>query len=364
MQTIYKASRYVLPVLFLGYGVYGNIELFRTGQTQVDTSADLLSGKVTIQIDHLYKSDLPHREGAVGLVGAVRYALMGEGRKGVLTGEDGWLFTAEEARVMEDTLTAEVARIVVIRDQLAAAGVTLVMVPVPAKSDIHAETADFPGVSAEMAARYDAFQIELAKAGIVSVETRAPLLNAKSEGPAFFATDTHWTIAGADAVAKAVADTLTAKGLSAEPAVFTVQPETAQDFTGDLVSFVTSDELAPVVGLAPETVTPFVAIAETTEISAGDLFGGAISGGIALVGTSYSANPRWSFAEALKVAIGADVVNFAAEGQGPARPMLAWLKSADFRNAPPSVILWEFPVRYLADPSIWDESLKGDKDAT
>ena len=364
MQTLYKSSRYVLPVLFLSYGVYANYDLFTSGTAKLDTSADLLSGKVTIQIDHLYKSDLPHREGAVGLVGAARYALMGEGRKGVLTGDGGWLFTAEEARVMEDPLASEVARIVAIRDQLEAQGITLVMIPVPAKADVYAETADFPDVSAEMAARYDAFRTELTAAKVLSVDTRPALIAAKAQAAMFFATDTHWTVAGASEVARAVGATLVDAGLSEAGTSFTPTSEATESFTGDLVSFVTSDSLAPVVGLAPESVTPFVALSDAAAVTADDLFGGASAGGVALVGTSYSANPRWSFGESLKVALGTDVVNFAAEGQGPARPMLAYLKSADLRDAPPSVILWEFPVRYLADPTIWDESLKGDKDAT
>ena len=225
MQAIYKASRYVLPVLFLGYGVYANYDLFMSGTAKLDTSADLLSGKITAQIDHLYKADLPHREGAVGLVGAARYALMGEGRKGVLTGDGGWLFTAEEARVMEDPLASEVARIVAVRDQLEAQGITLVMVPVPAKADVYAETADFPDVSAEMSARYDGFRSELAAANVISVDTRPSLMAAKADGAMFFPTDTHWTVAGAGEVARAVAATLTDAGLNAGGASFTASAE-------------------------------------------------------------------------------------------------------------------------------------------
>ena len=67
----------------------------------------------------------------------------------------------------------------------------------------------------------------------------------------------------------------------------------------------------------------------------------------------YSANPTFSFAEALKLALGRDVLNLAVEGQGPARPMLDYLASDDFRTAPPKVVIWEFPVRYLTDPALW-----------
>ena len=142
-----------------------------------------------------------------------------------------------------------------------------------------------------------------------------------------------------------------ASGLVAKgDTVFEVQEGTAKTFTGDLVSYVTTDDIAPSIGLAREEVTPIVAVATA---AGGDLFG---TGGadVVLVGTSYSANADWSFAEVLKTALGRDVLNYAEQGQGPARPMLAYMASADLKDAPPQVVIWEFPVRYLADPKIWD----------
>lgn len=359
MQMIYKSTRYVLPVLFLGYGAYANVNLLASGAATLAGKTDILRGEVTAQIDHLYKSDLPHRNGSVGLVGAARYLLTGEGRTGVLTGRDGWLFTSEEARAMGDDMTGEVARIVAVRDQLKAAGVELVIVPVPAKADIEADKANRPDLTAEMVDRYVTFRADLADVGIRSVDSRTPLAELNDREQAFFATDTHWTVDGARVVADAVGHDLIAAGLVANDATFKIQLENNLNFTGDLVSFVTSDTWAPAIGLAPESVTPFLSVAEASaELGTIDLFGGADSGGVVLVGTSYSANARWSFAESLKVALGSDVINFAKEGQGPARPMFAYLKSADFRDAPPAVVIWEFPVRYLADPTIWDEQTK------
>ena len=360
MQMIYKASRYALPVLFLAYAGYANVELFTSGKAKLKSTENFMTGGVTAQLDQLYKTDLPHREAAVGLMGAARYALTGDGRDGVLTGADGWLFTSEEAKSMTESMEAEVARIAAVRDQLAAQGTDLIIVPVPAKADIHADEADRPELTAEMILRYKTFRDALGAAGIASVETRQPMLDVKAETRAFFATDTHWTVAGAEAVAKAAASAVRDTGLVEGGEIYTVRMEPEATFTGDLVSFVTSDTLAPRLGLAPESVVPFVSEAEAgADLSADDLFGGPSAGGIVLVGTSYSANTRWSFAEALKMAIGADVVNVAKEGQGPARPMLSYLKSAEFTDAPPALVIWEFPVRYLADPTIWDEAPNG-----
>ena len=68
---------------------------------------------------------------------------------------------------------------------------------------------------------------------------------------------------------------------------------------------------------------------------------------MALVGTSYSADERWNFAGALRQALGSDLVNFAEDGRGPLLPMLKFLQSDDFKNAPPRLVIWEFPERYL-----------------
>ena len=54
------------------------------------------------------------------MLGALRYMALGEGRKGVLAGSDGWLFTTEEVRPLTDDLDRSLARIDRVRDRLAA----------------------------------------------------------------------------------------------------------------------------------------------------------------------------------------------------------------------------------------------------
>ncbi|MNY45936.1 Alginate biosynthesis protein AlgX precursor [compost metagenome] len=68
---------------------------------------------------------------------------------------------------------------------------------------------------------------------------------------------------------------------------------------------------------------------------------------VALVGTSYSANPNWNFVGALQQALQSDVANYAEDGHGPVLPMLKYLQSDAFKNSPPQVLIWEFPERYL-----------------
>ena len=168
----------------------------------------------------------------------------------------------------------------------------------------------------------------------------------------FLATDTHWTVEGARAVAAAVAADTQVAALAPSETAYVAEPEAAKTFAGDLVSYVTSDALAPHVGLAPETVTPYRAVAAVEGDGAAavlDLFGDTGGDAADLVGTSYSANPDWSFAEALKIEMARDVINHATEGQGPFAPMAAYLDRLD-PAAPPALVLWEIPVRYLTDP--------------
>ncbi|HRC26994.1 MAG TPA: hypothetical protein PKX87_06150 [Alphaproteobacteria bacterium] len=76
---------------------------------------------------------------------------------------------------------------------------------------------------------------------------------------------------------------------------------------------------------------------------------------VALVGTSYSANPSWNFAGFLKEALKADLLNAADEGRGPFVTMDAYLKSKPFLETPPKVLIWEIPERYLAMPGKTEE---------
>jgi alginate O-acetyltransferase complex protein AlgJ len=357
MQFIQRHLRYVLPVAFFSYTAVVNLGFAEfPGRADLTLDRTALTGALTAKLDSVYRHSMPHRDPAIGAIGALRYLALGEGRKGVVTGADGWLFTDEELRPMDQPMAAPLARIADVRDALGAVGATLVVVPVPGKLDVQRDQTS-PDAAAGIAALYDEFRAGLAGQGIAALDTRAALRADAATGLAFFRTDTHWTPQGAAAAAKALA----ASGLIAPgDAAFTVEAAAEATFTGDLVAYVTSDTLAPILGFAPEAAVPYTAIPAASDASA-DIFAGAQSGGTILIGTSYSANPNWSFAEALKLSLGQDVLNLAVQGQGPARPMLDYLASPAFAEAPPKLVIWEFPVRYLSDPTIWDPASKAVK---
>lgn len=351
MTILLQTARLALPIVFFGYGVVANVLIATGPHPQVDLpDSGLLSGGLTRNLDDLYKTDLPHMDLSVGLIGAARYVLLGESRQGGIVGDDGWLFSAEEARPLPDkaALTAMVATIDDIRAQLAAQGVDLVVVPLPAKIDIyrdHAPTGDF---GTGLATLYAAFSTQLAGAAVAVVDARSALLD--QADPVFFATDTHWTPQGARLVAAAVAGSgLVATG----PMRFDQGPATTKDLTGDLVSFVTTPAMALRVGLPAETITTATQTSIDTPGDTGTDIFGAEATDIILVGTSYSANADWGFADALMQSLGRDVVSVAEQGLGPLAPMQSYLASADYRDAQPAVVIWEIPIRYLTDAALW-----------
>ena len=71
---------------------------------------------------------------------------------------------------------------------------------------------------------------------------------------------------------------------------------------------------------------------------------------MALVGTSYSANPLWNFDGFLKEELEADVLNVADERMGPFETMQKYLKDEALETNPPKLIIWEVPERYLPIP--------------
>lgn len=356
-RMLNAAPAFALPVLFLGYAVVANYEFVSglgrdLGEMPKSASA-YLNGEAAVQIDRYYKKIMPHRLPSIDAMGAARYLVFREGRPGVVVGNDGWLFSREEfeAPLKRSADLSEAATgVAEIRDALAAKGVELVLVPLPAKADIYREHLDQAAIPDDLGGLYADFQALLEREGIRSIETRRPLIDAKAAGSLFLTTDTHWTPLGADVVAEAVGEVLGKRDTA-----YTLVAAAPAPREGDLGKFIVTGGLAPLVGLGPETVTPLAATAPDAA-AATDIFGPATIPYV-LAGTSYSANALWSFSESLKASLGADVLNLAEEGKGPVAPMRAFLESDTLRDSPPEVVIWEFPIRYLGNQKLWDKEV-------
>ena len=348
----------LIPVLFLGYAAAVNVGFVQNVGNDTDKLPNSVSaifdGAGAAQIDGYYRSILPHRETSIDVIGALRFMIFGEGRRGVVVGDDGWLFSSEEFNAAGDQ-SANVAKavegIAAIKAALNAEGVALVVAPLPAKTDLYREHVSGPAIPEELESLYETFLGELAAAGVTTVDTRAALAAAKNDGPLFLTTDTHWTPLGARRVAESIAESdasLIGEGSYRLDAAPTVQRQ------GDLTKFVVEGDLAVALGLGPEAVVPWHATATDDDAAdVGDIFGSSAIP-IALVGTSYSANTQWGFSDALMSALGSDILNVALEGLGPVEPMRRFLSSDTMRDSPPATVIWEFPIRYIGAPDLWN----------
>ncbi|MDH4413405.1 MAG: hypothetical protein QE484_08870 [Rhizobium sp.] len=355
---------FLLPSTFFGYAVYANSTLLLDMASPAAQASEpnnlslsyVIDGEATRDLDTVYKNELPHRAPSVGLFGNVRYALLGAGRKGVIVGDEGWFFTSEEFKsVPTKDIDDAVDHIAKIRDDLQARGITLVLAPLPAKSDIYAEEVPSLLRSAAMADAYGAFTAALEQRDITVADMRKALLAAKPFGEVFLKSDTHWSPAGAKAAAEAVQSSAQKTGIDLPSQELTAEWQTPVSLWGDLTKFVTSPDYAPRVGLSEESV-PIYRTSVSADASGTDIFGDDSSVPVMLVGTSYSANETWSFADFLRQALQADVVNVAKEGLGPGVPMMDLLAGTALDEAMPSVIVWEFPVRYLGTKSLWQRA--------
>jgi alginate O-acetyltransferase complex protein AlgJ len=289
------------------------------------------------------------REPSVGAWGVIEYALFGDGRRGVVVGEGGWLFTAEEFEVYPGAMerAAERAdRVARVRAGMEARGVGLVVVFLPAKSRIEAAHLGGQRVPAQAAEVGPHFAQRVRAAGVELVDLEPVLREARGGGEVFLRTDTHWTPRGADAAALAVATRVRELGADwVDGAQVTVSEAPPVEHAGDLLRYLPLGPLQARLGPANDSLaTPTAAV----EAQGGLL--GDVSIPAALVGTSYSEDRRWGFVASLQRHLGADVLNAATQGKGPFVAMDTYLADKAWTDAPPRLVIWEIPERYVAVP--------------
>jgi alginate O-acetyltransferase complex protein AlgJ len=359
LSRLAKTSRYMLPVLFFGYAAAANTSLlWNGGWTEFQGTFDtVMTGAVTRKVEEVYKTELPHREPSIGLLGALRYQLLRTGKPGVIVGTNDWFYSDEEFRPeinSAERIDRSIREIHRIRDRLAVAGTELLVVPLPHKSDVYPENLSTVFDRAKGHEQYTSFVQRLTDSGIHVADTRHVLTEGKAEQPVFFKTDTHWTPYGARLVAEKVAEAAGSLKTWNETDFELAEAE-AVSFWGDLVSFVTDEDYGSMAGLEQENAVLWQASAADTD-GAVDLFGAETEFPVVLVGSSYSANKNWSFAEFLKDRMSVDVLNVAEEGQGPGTPMFAYLNGDEFAAQKPALVIWEFPTRYIAQDLLWENA--------
>ena len=334
--------------LLTGLGVWslvGDNSFHRTEQMT------LLNGKLAKAAETHYDEQFPIKRISTNLWAALDYKLFNEGRPGVVLGRDQWLFSDEEFKPTAgaEQLTEEnLALIRGVRDTLQRQGTQLVLAIIPAKARIYSEYLGKELPASQHDELYNQFHAQARQANVFAPDLQAPMQQAKARGQVFLRTDTHWTPMGAEVAAQAVAEAVSRQSLlSGEPEAFITQAGASKPYKGDLTNFLPLDPLFSDLLPAPDTLQQRTTHPAADEGETGDALFGDAQIPVALVGTSYSANPHWNFVGALQQALRSDVANYAEDGHGPLLPMLKYLQSDAFKNAAPQVVVWEFPERYL-----------------
>ena len=315
----------------------------------------VLDGTRQQRLEAGFDEAFPGRRLSLNLWAAFELVVFGNGRPGVVVGRDGWLYTDEEFRLLDRAdqhFADNVAYIRSVARVLQQAGIPLLVTVVPAKAVIHAEHLGRRHPDPAHRALQARTLAALAEAGVPALDLTPAIVAGGAAGATFFRTDTHWTPYGARLGAEAVVAALRERGLASEA---TRQGDhrmvagVTREHRGDLLSFLPLDPYFASLLPPPDTVT--VETPEAPAAGGDDLFGDAPVPAVALVGSSYSANPLWNFRGWLEAGLDEPVANYAKEAVGPFPPMAAYLAGDDLRAAKPRVVIWEIPVRaMLAKP--------------
>ena len=334
--------------LLVGLGAWsvGGLDSFtRTGQMT------LLDGKLAKAAETHYDEQFPIKRIGTNLWAALDFKLFNEGRPGVVLGREQWLFSDEEFKPTagaEQLMNENLALVRGVRDTLQRSGTQLVLAIVPAKARLYPEYLGKEQPASLHDELFNQFHAQARQANVFAPDLLAPLAQAKARGQVFLRTDTHWTPMGAEVVAQAVAEAVSRQNLlSGEPQSYITEAGASAPYKGDLTNFLPLDPLFSNLLPAPDTLQQRSTRPVSGEGDSGDALFADTQIPVALVGTSYSANPHWNFLGALQQALRSDVANYAEDGHGPLLPMLKYLQSDAFKEHPPQVVVWEFPERYL-----------------
>ncbi|WP_428241448.1 alginate O-acetyltransferase [Gynuella sp.] len=314
-------------------------------------SGRFVDGQWRQQFEDQYTETFPVRPFATSLWAAIQYTLFSEGRQGVVVGSSDWLFSQEEFSAYADfdhRLQQQYQRIIAVRDHFRANDIDLAILIIPAKARVYSEYLGKHKPSDQQQALYPQVHEFLAAQSIVAPELLSVFIQQKVSQQLFFKTDTHWTPAGADLAATFMATTAAKRfpDIQSGSQQFQTEFKELLEHRGDLLNFIPLSPYFTALGPDPELLQQQQTVALTSDIG---LFSDQRVE-VALVGTSYSANELWNFAGYLKQHLGVDLVNYAEEGHGPMLPMINYLQSDDFMDAPPRLVIWEFPERYLSMP--------------
>lgn len=344
-------SAFFLLIFLLAAFLMSSLSLWQNKDEAAEESSwlSIFKGEWAEVFEPKFNKELAHADTSKDLWGILNFGVYKEGRKGVLVGQDGWLYTAQEFDYSKGAQAYAFANLEYIRNvhfMLERQGVDLVVALVPAKSRVYREhlgSIEMPHMIEEA---YNRYFYDLRSYGLNMVNLDQAFKAHKSQTQLFMKTDTHWTPEGAAVAAQQVAAKTKAMAAQLQKTEFETTVQGQQEVEGDLQKFIPLGPMEDTMG--PEN--DVIAITETAPVDGQadeDALFGSVGFDVVLIGTSYSADPRWNFIGALKQEMGTDVLNLAKPGYGPFNNMDEFLGSQTFEDQPPKLIIWEIPERYV-----------------
>jgi alginate O-acetyltransferase complex protein AlgJ len=289
------------------------------------------------------------------------------GNEQVYLGRDGWLFYRPDVDYVTGPSFLDpawlrhrahatgaqpdpVKAIVQFRDQLAARGIDLLIVPVPVKPAIEGEKlarAGRPDAVLQNAG-FAEFERQLAAHGVRIFDPTATIAAARKNGPTYLSTDTHWRPETMEAVAQEIAAQIRGRSEQADNAVIPTEISGVGDLAR-MLKLPANEQLYPPEKVIIHQVTQGNALwrpnPEADVLLLGDSFSNIFS--LEALGWGESAG----FAEHLSYSLGrpVDCILRNSDGAFATREILAReLARGRARLAGKKLVIWEFAARELA----------------
>ncbi len=274
-------------------------------------------------------------------------------------GQDGWLFRSDDdLRISFGPDEEGLKDLVRLNQALKRKGVTLVMVIQPPRGLMHREKlskTDRANYNHELAQfSYVNMLKRLRTAGIV-VPDLERLVYERGGKDFFFKADHHWTPEGArrTAVLSAEAIRKLPQYSQVERRKFVTKPAGLFAKRGTL-----SRAAERICGFG--SPSQYVRTYTTEPLEDGDgasLLGETEAPPMILVGTSNS-DPTYNFSGFMSEALGIDILNASIAGGGMDGAILAFMRSAEFQETPPKVLIWEVEAYHnISDPEFYRQAI-------
>lgn len=358
------------------WGVWQVTGAVRKGLDYPATLSDFREGRSTQTIEKQIDQKLPARESLIAFANALRYRLQHGAGEQVRLGHEDWLFLTDEIRYHADAQANQAQRVRLLADvqrALKAQDVLLLVALVPDKARIYAQHLASRELPHHAADRYTQALAALRAAGVAVVDLNKPLAQAAASGSAgaggaasstaqpplaYYRTDTHWNMHGAQVAAQAIAAAAAqVPGLALTPSTpFKTAPTGPEaERPGDLIKLMGLMQVSNFWRPQPDHETPLATseapvntASAAAPAAANSLLGDVAGPPVVLLGTSYSL--RGNFHGHLQQALQAQVLNTAKDGGGFLQAATEYFKDEAFQTAKPRLIVWEVPERFLPEP--------------